>query len=99
MVRYTLEQRWEILQHYFADFFKKVIFSHEAHFDVSGYVNKQNCRIWRTENPDAYIENPTHLKRVTVYGRFCSRGIIGQLFFETEQGEAVTVNGDRYRSM
>ena len=25
-----------------------------------GYVNKQNCRIWGTENPRAYIEKPTH---------------------------------------
>ena len=27
---------------------KKIIFSHEAHFDLGGYVNKQNCRIWGT---------------------------------------------------
>ena len=30
---------------------KKIIFSDEAHFDLGGYVNKQNCRIWGTENP------------------------------------------------
>ena len=35
---------------------KIIIFSDEAHFDLSGYVNKQNCRIWGTENPHAYIE-------------------------------------------
>ena len=29
---------------------KKIIFSGEAHFDLGGYVNKQNCRIWGTEN-------------------------------------------------
>ena len=35
-----------------ADFAKKkIIFSDEAHFDVGGYVNKQNCRICGTENP------------------------------------------------
>ena len=28
---------------------KKIIFSDEAHFDLGGYVNKQNCRIWGTE--------------------------------------------------
>ena len=31
--------------------------------------------------------------------RFWSRGIIGPFFFDNEQGEAVTVNGDRYRAM
>ena len=25
------------------------IFSGEGHFDLGGYVNKQNCRIWGTE--------------------------------------------------
>ena len=28
-----------------------------------------------------------------------SRGIIGPFFFENEQGDAITVNGDRYRAM
>ena len=32
---------------------KKIIFSDEAHFDLDGYVNKQNCRICGTENPHA----------------------------------------------
>ena len=50
---------------------------------IVGYVNKQNCRIWGTENQHA----PK------------TRGIIGPLFFENEQGEALTVNGDRYRAM
>ena len=31
--------------------------------------------------------------------RFWSRCIIGSFFFGNEQGEAVTVNGDRYRAM
>ena len=75
---------------------KKIIFSDEAHFDLGGYVNKQNCRIWDTENPHAYIEKPMHPKRVTDWCRFWSRGIIERFFFENEQGEAVTVNGDRY---
>ena len=37
-----------------------------------------------------------HPKRFTVWCGFRSRGIIGTFFFENEQGEAVTVNGDRY---
>ena len=38
---------------------KKIIFSGETHFDFGDYVNKQNCRIWDTENPHAYIHKPT----------------------------------------
>ena len=78
---------------------KKIIFSDEAHFDLGGYVNKQNCRIWGTENSHAYIEKPTHPKRVTVWCGFWPIGIIGAFFSENEQREAVTVNGDRYRAM
>ena len=43
-----------------ADFGKKIIFSDEAHSDLGGYVNKQNWRVWGTENSHAYIEKPTH---------------------------------------
>ena len=74
---------------------KKIIFSDETRFDLGGCVNKQNCRIWGTENLHAYIEKPTHPKLVAVWWGFWSRGIIGSFFFENEQGEAVSVNGDR----
>ena len=77
----------------------KIIFSDEAHFDLGGYVNKLNCRIWGTENPHAFIEKPTHPKRVTVWCGFWSRGIIEPFFFENEQEEGITVNGDRYWAM
>ena len=50
-----------------ADFGKKIIFSDEAHFNLGGYVNKQHCRIWGTENPHAYIEKSKHPKGVTVW--------------------------------
>ena len=59
---------------------KKIIFLDEAHFDLGGYVNKQNCRIWGKENPHAYIEKPIHPKRVTVWCGFWSRGIIKAFF-------------------
>ena len=67
--------------------------------DLGGNVNKENCRIWGTETPQAYIEKSTHPKRDTVWCRFWSRGITGPFFFEIEQEDAVTVNGDRYRAM
>ena len=76
-----------------------VIFSNEAHFDLGGYVNKQNCRIWSTENPHAHIENSTHPRLVPVWCEFWSRVIIRPFFFENEQREAITVNGDPYRAI
>ena len=101
MVMYTLGQRWEVglRSSYRRCWFwqKKIIFSDETHFDLGGYVNKQNCRIWGTENPHAYTEKPTYPKRVTVWCEVWFRGIIGQFFFENKQEEDVTVNGNRYR--
>ena len=65
---------------------KKIIFSDKAHFDLGGYVNKPNFRIWTTKNPHAYIEKSIHPKL-----GFSSRGISGPFFFEKEHG----VNDDR----
>ena len=69
---------------------KKNHFSDEAHFELGG-LNNQNYHIWGTENPHAYIEKPTHPNpnRVTAWCGFWSRDIIGPLFFENEQGEAI----------
>ena len=78
---------------------KIVVVSDEAHFDLGGYANKQNCCIWGTDNLHAYIEKLTHPKQVTVWCEFWFRSIIGPFFFENKQGEAVTVNGDRYRAI
>ena len=105
MIVYTLEQPGEILRQIILPKIpllakKKIIFSDEGHFDLGRrYINKQNCRIWGTENPHEYIEKPMHPKRVTDSSGFWSRGKIGRFFFENEQGKAVTVNGDRYRNM
>ena len=88
LVMYTLEQRWEVgLRSTYrrCRLWQKIILSDEAHFDLGGYVNKQNCHIWGTENPHAYLEKPTHRKRVSVWCGFWSRGVIGSFFFENEQ--------------
>ena len=53
-------------------------------------------QIWKNMK---VFEKPTHPKQVTVWCEFSSRGIIGPFFFENEQGEAVTVNGDHYRAL
>lgn len=81
------------------NFAQKIIFSDEAHFHLGGYVNKQNCRIWGSENPHVVIEKPMHPERVTVWCGFWSGGIIGPFFFQDDNGRNVTVNGERYRGM
>ena len=59
MVVYTLEQSWvkwtydRLTED--ADFGAKIIFSGEAHFDLGGYVNKQNCRIRDTEKRHNWV--------------------------------------------
>ncbi|GFT93568.1 putative transposable element, partial [Trichonephila clavipes] len=44
------------------DFHKRILFSHEAHFWLNGYVNKQNFRIWSKANPQVYVETPAALR-------------------------------------
>ena len=77
MVLYTLG-KWACERHTEDADFGKKIFSDEARFDLGGYVNKQNCG---TKNPHAYIEKPTHQKRITFWCGFWSRGIIGPFLF------------------
>ncbi|CAH2106362.1 unnamed protein product [Euphydryas editha] len=38
----------------------------EVHFHLSGYVNKQNCRIWVSENPRRIVEKSLHAELVIV---------------------------------
>ena len=40
-----------------------------------------------------------HSEKVTFWCGFWSGGIIGPYFFQNEAGVAITINGERYRSM
>ena len=75
-----------------------VFFSDEAHFHISGCVNKQNMRYWCGVNPRELHQKPLNCERVTVWCAMSVMGIIGPYFFE-ENERAVTVNGARYRNM
>lgn len=72
--------------------------SDEAHFDLNGNVNKQNCRIWAESNPKAVHEVKLHPQRVTVWCAVSSKCIIGPFFFECA-GKTTTVNSKRYLDM
>lgn len=45
-------------------FAKRIIFTDEAHFHLNGFVNKQNCRIWGSENPRTIQEKKCTLKEL-----------------------------------
>lgn len=81
------------------DFYRQMIMSDEAHFDMNGFVNKQNCRIWALENPRVIHQRPLHPRRVTVWCGVWYRGVIGPYFFEDNAGNSLTVTGERYREM
>ena len=72
--------------------------SDEAHFHLSGFVNKQNFRYWSDENPQQLVQQPLHSKRVTVWCAVGSVGVIGPYFFE-EGDTAAAINSDRYVKM
>jgi hypothetical protein len=67
--------------------------SDEAHFHLSGAVNKQNFRYWAERNPREPQERPLHSPRVTVWCAVADFGVIGPYFFE-EGGATVTVTAD-----
>ena len=81
------------------EFHRKIIMSGKAHFHLGGHVNKQNCRIWGSENPKMIIEMPLYPQRVTVWCGFWTGGIIEPYFFVNQAEAAVLVNGLRYRTM
>lgn len=73
--------------------------SDEAHFHLSGFVNKQNFRYWAEENPRLLHEKPLHAQKVTVWCAISASGIIGPYFYEDEAGNTVTVSSQRYVQM
>ncbi|KFM83566.1 hypothetical protein X975_18569, partial [Stegodyphus mimosarum] len=75
-----------------------VFFSDEAHFHLSGFVNKQNMRYWSSTNPRKLHEQPLHTERVTVWCGLSRICIIGPWCFE-ENGQTVTVISVRYAHM
>ena len=55
-------------------------FSDEAYFQLDGFVNKQNSRIWGNKNPHIAELSLMHWPKIMVPVSVSSRGIIG-LFF------------------
>lgn len=76
-----------------------IFFSDEAHFHLSGHVNKQNMRFWARNQPHEHIQAPLSREKVTVWCAIGKGGIVGPFFFEDNEGNPVTVNSERYIEM
>lgn len=72
---------------------KRIWFSDEAHFWLSGYVNKQNYRFWAKENPRIFQTTTLKPQKITVWCAICEKGIFGPIFIDE------TVNGERYKRL
>ena len=65
-------------------YLKRIIFSDECHFSVSGRLNKRNSRVWGTERPTEVHEVRRHSPTVMVRCAVSEHEIIGPYFFETK---------------
>jgi hypothetical protein len=72
---------------------RNLVFFDEAHFHLDGVPNRQNFRIWATENPNFVVEEPLHSARVTALIGIGYHGIVGPFFFDGN------VNAARYMQM
>ena len=80
-----------------AIFRSKFFFSdEEAHFTLAGYVNKQNCRICGSENPQVIEEMPLHPEIITVWYALWSEVVIELYLFKNDDGITVTINSEQY---
>ena len=76
-----------------------ILFSDEAHFHLSGHVNKQNMRFWASQQPHEHTQRPLSQEKVTVWCALGKRGICGPYFFEDNGGNRVTVDSECYIEM
>ena len=73
-----------------------IFFSDEAHFHLSGHVNKQNMQFWAPNQTHEHIQQPLSQTKVTVWCVIDKGVIVGPFLFEDNDGNPVTVNSKRY---
>ena len=106
MVVYTLEQRWEILQHYFENYgnVAECVRKLRTDFRWSSFGSWQVYKQAKLSHLGHRKSARIHWKAYALKSSHCLVQILFQrhnwaIFFENEQGNTVTVNGDRYRAM
>ena len=73
--------------------------SDEAHFHLTGCVNKQNFRYCTGANPHELHERPLRSERVAVWYAAGEFGVLGSYFLEDEDGSAITITSACYIEM
>lgn len=76
-----------------------LLMSCEAHSNLSGLVNEQNCRYYVLENPRELPKRPLHSPKVTLWCTIEKAGVICPYLFEYHNGNAVTVSSELYTEM
>ena len=75
-----------------------ILFNDEAHFYLSGHVNKKNMRFWASQQPRKYTHRRSQ-EKVTLWCATGKRGIFETYVFEDNDGNCVTVNIEQYIKM
>ena len=73
---------------------KRVLFSDKATFHINGVVNRHNCRIWGSEQPNIVHEHVRDSPKVNVWCGLMHDRVIGPFFFAEQ-----TINGIIYLDM
>jgi hypothetical protein len=73
-----------------------LLMPYEAHFCLSGYVNKQNCLDWAPNNTHELQGHPLHRWQVTARCASSPLGNTGSFFFDKAEGRTVNLNAERY---
>lgn len=76
------------------NFLKRVLFSDEATFHTSGVVNRHNCRIWGSQQPNNVQEHVRDSPKLNVWCGLLYDKVIGPFFFAEK-----TINGIVYLDM
>ena len=73
------------------NFLRRIVFSDECVFHVSGIASNKNARFWGAENPRLVLEHQLHSATITVWCGIHVDGVLDPCYFENE-----TVRGADY---
>lgn len=84
------------LQQTLPDLVNKLLMSEEAHFYMNSDMNCQNYNYWTSEQLFQVQEHHLYYPKLTVWCAVLSFKILGPIFFENDNSNAVTVTTERY---